>query len=138
MADGAPGEKPWWRRLRGVPPSYDLRPKYTHPPLVGWRLIRRVILVVPAFGFGLVGGFTVDCPGNLALISLALLSIGLVGQLAPAGPWLWSEIWDSGDVNAGKGWIFSSLAPYATAFGAPAFVLSVVRWVLGAPFCPWE
>ena len=78
----------------------------------------------------MVSGFRVDDPAGFALLSALLLAIILPILLIAEGPWLWSEAWDYGDVNAGRGWIFNSLAPYVTAFAAPALVLAVARWLL--------
>ena len=130
MPKGHPGEKSWWRPLPA-----ELRPTYTRPPLIGWRLFRRVLFIVPAAVLGLMVGFTNDCPVNAAAISLFPLSIGLVSFFILRGPYRWSEIWDSGDSLAGKSWIYISLAPYATAFALPVIVVCIVRYLLGERSC---
>lgn len=128
MSNNPPDEKPWWRRLDGVPPEHALRPKFTRPPLVGWRLIRRIVLIVPAFGLGLVSGFRVDRPAELAIFSALVLAIVLPDILIAEGPWLWSQALDAGP--SGQAWALTTMTPYLTAFATPALVVSATRWLL--------
>jgi hypothetical protein len=103
--------------------------------MVGWRLVRRIVLLGVAAGLGGTLAVAYPCRDAAGLLLLFALFLWMLGH---DSPYYWSDAWDDGEHMGGpEAWVAHRVLPYYLSFTLSFGAVAHILWLSGAhePSC---